>query len=63
VAVNSRNFQDFKDEGEVIASFGQAKPVKYLNDKYELRGGSKEERLQAMKWISMFLRDKKVREV
>jgi hypothetical protein len=56
-------FQDFKDEGKVIASFGQARLVKYLNDKYELRDGFKEDRLAAKKWISMFLHDKKAREV
>ena len=47
-------FPGFKDEGEVIALFGQAKLVKFLNGKYELRDGSKEDRLAAHEWISMF---------
>jgi hypothetical protein len=44
----------FKDEGEIIAFFGEATLVKYLNGKYELRGGSKDDRLAAKEWISMF---------
>ncbi len=47
-------FPSFKDQGEVIASFGQARLVKYLDGKYELRGGSREDRLAAKEWISMF---------
>ena len=43
-----------KDEGEIIAFFGEAKLVKHLNGKYELRGGSKDDRLAAKEWISMF---------
>jgi hypothetical protein len=35
----------FEDEGEIIALFGEARLVKFLNGKYELRGGSKEDRL------------------
>jgi hypothetical protein len=40
-------FPLFKDEGEVIAGFGDAKLLKFLDGKYELRGGSKEERIAA----------------
>ena len=47
-------FPLFKEEGEVIAAFGQAKLLKYLNGKYELRGGSKEEHIAAHEWISLF---------
>ncbi len=43
-----------KDEGAVIAEFGEAKLMKFLNGKYELRGGSKDDRLAAREWISMF---------
>lgn len=56
-------FPRFKDEGEVIASFGQARLVKYLDGKYELRGGSKEDRLAAKEWISIFCHDVVVREL
>ncbi len=62
--MNVRNyFPLFKDEGEVIALFGQAKLVKFLNGKYEVRGGSKEDRLAAHEWISLFCHDVVVREV
>ena len=53
----------FKDEGEVIASWGEAQLIKYLDGRLELKGGSKEDRIEAREWISMFLHDKLVREV
>jgi hypothetical protein len=56
-------FTGFRDEGEVIASFGQARLVKYLDGKYELREGSKEDRLAAKEWISLFCHDVVVREI
>jgi hypothetical protein len=34
-----------RNEGELIAGFGQARLVKTLDCKYELRGGSHEDRL------------------
>ena len=53
----------FVDEGEVIASFGHAQLVKYLDGKYKLTGGSKEDRGEAKEWISMFCHHIVVREV
>ena len=53
----------FKDEGEVIASWGEAQLIKYLDGRLELKGGSKENRIEAREWISMFLNDAVVREV
>jgi hypothetical protein len=47
----------FKDQGEVIAIFGDAKLVKTLGQKYELRGGSAEDHTEAKEWISMFLHE------
>ena len=44
----------FKDEGEVVASWGGAKLVKYLDGGLELRGGSEEERGEAREWMSLF---------
>jgi hypothetical protein len=44
----------FKDEGEVIASWGEAQLIKYLDGKLGLKGGSKEDRLAAHEWISLF---------
>ena len=49
-----RFFPPFKDEGEVIASWGEAQLIKYLDGKTVLRGGSKEDRLAAPEWISLF---------
>ena len=58
----SEYFPPFKDEGELIASWGEARLIKYLDGKLVLKGGSKENRMEARKWISMFLNDAVVRE-
>ena len=50
-------FPRFNDPGEVIAGFGEAKLLKFLNGKYELRGGSKDDRTAAHEWISLFCHD------
>jgi hypothetical protein len=55
-------FPPFKDESEVIASWGQACLIKYLDGKVELKGGSKEDRLAAREWISLFWHEAVVRE-
>jgi hypothetical protein len=47
-------FPPFKDEGEVMASWGEARLIKYLDGKLVLTGGSKEDRIAAREWISMF---------
>ena len=47
-------FRPFHDEGEVVASWGQAQLIKYLDGRLELKGGSKEDRLAAHEWISSF---------
>jgi hypothetical protein len=52
----------FKDEGEVMASWGEARLIKYLDGKLVLKGGSKEDRIAAREWISKFLDDAVVRE-
>jgi len=44
----------FEDEGEVMAYFGQARLIKYLDGKLELKGGSEEDLIAAKEWISMF---------
>ena len=44
----------FKDEGEVVASWGEAQLIRYLNGKSELRGGSEQDRAEAREWMSMF---------
>ena len=55
-------FPPFKDEGEVMASWGEARLIKYLDGKLVLKGGSKEDRIAAREWISMFLNNAVVRE-
>ena len=50
----SEYFPPFKDEGEVVASWGDAQLIKYLNGRSELRGGSKEDRAEAREWMSLF---------
>ena len=47
-------YPPFKDEGEVVAAWGQAQLIRFLDGKTELRGGSKEDRLAAQEWISLF---------
>ena len=51
---NRNLFPGFKYEGEVIASWGEARLVKYLDGKLELKGGSKEEVQEAREWLSLF---------
>ncbi len=51
-----------KIEGEVIAEFGQARLIRTLDGKYQLRGGSREDLIAAREWISLFLNDAVVRE-
>jgi hypothetical protein len=55
-------FPLFKDEGELVASWGEAQLIKYLDGKTELRGGSKVDRLAAHEWISLFWHEAVVRE-
>jgi hypothetical protein len=55
-------FPPYKDEGETIASFGEAKLIKFLDGRLELKGGSKEDRDAAHEWISLFMHEAVVRE-
>jgi hypothetical protein len=62
-----RNTQRNKRRGdltstEVVASWEQAQLIKYLDGKLELKGGSREDRIEAREWVSMFLNDAVVRE-
>ena len=58
----SEYFPPFKDEAEVMASWGEARLIKYLDGKLVLKGGSKEDRIAAREWIPMFLNNAVVRE-
>lgn len=46
-----------QDEGETVASFGAARLVKKLNGRFELVGGTDEDRTAAKEWVSMFLHE------
>ena len=46
-----------QDEGELIASFGDARLVKYLDGKIKLVGGTRDERGAAREWCSLFLHE------
>ena len=45
------------NQTEVVATFGQAKLMKNLDGKLELIGGSKDDRLAAHEWISLFMHE------
>jgi len=53
----SEYFPPFKDEGELIASWGDARLIKFLNGKWELRGGSENDLAEVKEWISLFLHE------
>jgi hypothetical protein len=57
----SEYYPPFKDEGEVMASWGEALLIKYLDGNLVLKGGLKEDRQAAHEWISMFLNGEAVR--
>ena len=44
-----------RDEGDLIALFGNARLVKRLNGKFELLGGTDADRTDAKEWCSLFL--------
>jgi hypothetical protein len=55
-------FPQYQDDGAVITWFGEAKLVKFLDGKLELRDGSKDERIAAREWISLFMYEAVVKE-
>lgn len=46
-----------RDEATEIAGFGEARLVKKLSGRFELRGGSPADRTAARAWCSLFMRD------
>jgi hypothetical protein len=54
-------FPEFKRDGEVIAIFGEARLIKTVDFKYELRGGSEGDHAEAQEWISLFMHDVVIR--
>ncbi len=60
-AMRMKFFPPYTDEGEVVAYFGQARLIKFLDGKLELRGGSDEDRAEAREWMSLFWHEAVVR--
>jgi hypothetical protein len=50
-------FSGLLGDGELIAFFGEARLIKRLDRKFELRGGSPEDRCAAREWISLFMHE------
>jgi hypothetical protein len=46
-----------RERGELIAGWGEAELIRYLDGRYELRGGTPEDRQAAREWISMFFHE------
>ena len=44
-------------EEELIAGFGEARLVRRLDGKFELRGGTPGDRTAAKEWISLFMHE------
>ena len=49
-----------QDQGELIASFGDARLLKKLSGKIELVGGTADDRAEAKEWASLFLHEARV---
>ncbi len=49
------------DEGKVIARFGNAALIRQRDGRWQLKGGSHEDRLSACEWISLFMHEAVVR--
>ena len=47
-------FPPYQDEGEVVAYFGEARLIKFLDGKVELFGGSAQDRAKAREWMSLY---------
>ena len=45
-----------RTEHELVATFGEAQLVRDTSGRFELKGGSEEDRQQARLWARMFLR-------
>ena len=49
------------NEGKIIVSFGDAHLLRRGDGSFELRGGSRSERLAAHEWVSLFKHEAAVR--
>ncbi len=46
---------EIREQPELIASFGGAEIVRYLDGSFEIRGGTDQEQLRARNWMRQFL--------
>ena len=47
----------FGNEGEVVARFGEAAVIRQPEGKWQLKGGSHDDRSTAKEWISLFIHE------
>jgi len=52
-----KSFMPERERVEIIACFGEARLVRGLDLKYELEGGSAEDRVEAQQWIRLYCPD------
>lgn len=45
------------ETSELIACFGSAQLIKYLDGRFQLRGGTASDRQRACDWLEMFMPD------
>jgi hypothetical protein len=55
-------FRIEESKENLVASFGSARLVQNLDGRFELRGGSQADRIEAHEWVSMFLHEVAVRQ-
>ena len=53
----NRMLELLRPQEELVAAFGRAELVRTLEGRYELRGGTTEDRQKAGEWISLFLHE------
>lgn len=55
-------FRIDESKENLVTSFGSARLVQNLDGRFELRGGSQADRIEAHEWVSMFLHEVAVRQ-
>ncbi len=53
---------EIRERQQLIASFGGAEIVKYLDGRLEIRSGTEEEKARALAWMQQFLLQRNHRE-
>jgi hypothetical protein len=52
-----RLIEQYQERERIIATFGQARLIKQNGGRYEIKGGSDEDKVAAKEWISLFLHE------